>query len=162
MDVSTIRDRVLLAARQSGLRLRDLARHLDIRAPTLHGGLARNKPTFKHLPKIAELCRVSVDWLRTGDPAVAPSWWHVLPGAGLPADAIGDDGGSGPTHLYARIRILEQEKTEALAERDEARRQVTALQGRVADLTDTVAHQAVQLAKIHAYQESSPSPVVAG
>jgi transcriptional regulator with XRE-family HTH domain len=160
--VSTIRDRVLLAAHQAGFHLLDLARQLNIRSPTLHGGLARNRPTYKHLAKIAEICRVSVDWLRSGDPVVAPSWWHALPGGGVPADAIGDDGGSGPTHLLARIRNLEEEKLAALAQRDEARRQLAGLQGRVGDLTDTVARQAVQLAKLHAYHESAATPTIAG
>lgn len=127
--------------------------------PTIHGGLSTDSPTFKHLPRIAEICGVSVEWLRSGDRAQEPTWWasYGQPGdAGTPAPAVDE---RNPTHLLERIRLLEEEKAAALRERDEARARADGLEEEVADLTHTVAHQAVRLAKLHKAGDSTPEAV---
>ena len=160
--MTTIRHRVVAAARHAGLRIADLARRIGVKAPTIHGGLSSESPTFKHLPRIAEICGVSVEWLRSGDPRQEPAWWATYgrteepPAAGVMVDE------RSPTHLLERIRALEEEKAAALRERDEARARVATLEDEVADLTHTVAHQAVRLAKLHKAGDSTPDAAVAG
>jgi lambda repressor-like predicted transcriptional regulator len=156
MDVTTIRHRVVAAAHHAGLRIADLARHVGVQPPTIHGGLSTNSPAFKHLPRIAEICGVSIDWLRSGDHAQEPLWWASYgqsSESSTPALMVDE---RSPAHLLQRIRVLEKERVCALRERDDARAQVDGLEQEVKDLTLTVAHQAVRLAKLHKAGDSTP------
>lgn len=160
--MTTIRHRVVAAARHAGLRIADLARQIGVKAPTIHGGLSSESPAFKHLPRIAEICGVSAEWLRTGSPAQEPAWWPTYgqPSAtGTPGVMVDD---RSPTHLLERIKALEEEKAAALRERDDARSRVAVLEEEVSDLTHTVAHQAIRLAKLHKAGDSAPESAVAG
>ncbi len=160
--MTTIRHRVVAAAHHAGLRIADLARRLGVQAPTVHGGLSTNSSTFKHLPRIAEICGVSVEWLRQGEPTQEPAWWasYGQQSAASAPLSSGDD--RGLTHLLERIKVLEKEKAEALRERDAALARVETLEEAVADLTHTVAHQAVRLAKMHKTGDFTPDASVAG
>jgi lambda repressor-like predicted transcriptional regulator len=156
MNVTTIRHRVVAAAHHAGLRIADLARRVGVQPPTIHGGLSTNSPAFKHLPRIAEICGVSIDWLRNGDHAQEPLWWASYgqpSNPGTPAPMVDE---RSPAHLLERIRVLENEKVSTLRERDDARAQVDSLEQEVEDLTLTVAHQAVRLAKLHKASDSTP------
>jgi transcriptional regulator with XRE-family HTH domain len=150
----SIRYRVVAAAHQAGIRLAEVARRLGVRAPTLHGGLRNDSPTYKHLPQIADMCGVSVEWLRSGEPGAQPVWWAGYIEAAEPEDAAAAGsrsaaGSGGPAHLLERIRRLEAEKTLLQHERDDARAALARLEQEAADLARTVTHQAVRLAKLH-------------